>query len=536
MAAPRAFGRVPTATEEPPAKVPRLQPVVHRLRLCGTPLVVGVEILPRLMLLHAPQDQFVARWLRRARHGGEADIAVGNELAYTPTEADEAHRLRVEVTPLDAAGQPLAHACVAVESPSCVRDVFEPALTRARVPRPADGACGVRLARVLTYNILAQGVATPGFYAHCPEWALRWRFRRRLVLRELVASGADVLCLQEVEADAFEADLEPALSAAGYAAVFAPRRARRVGSTHGCATAFLRSEWSCEAQRISPLAELLPAAAAHLPPALYDEVKGKHNVVLLTALRARRGAALGGARGLLVANSHLHWEPSQPQLKAVQAQLLCCAARDFRADLGGGREAWPLVLAADMNATPTVQHAGALVGGGVYELLRTGALEPSHPHHPTHARAPPRDQGRAVVATGAAGPAAARGTDGAAAAPASKLALPPPPPLVQPLALESAYASVLGHEPWCSNFTTGFVGTLDYIWLEREWLAAADVLDVPVAAELAAHTALPSCVHPSDHLPLVATIHLRRQVAQAAACVDSAPAAVSKLEDERPGL
>ena len=53
---------------------------------------------------------------------------------------------------------------------------------------------------LVTYNCLAEIYATSEVYPYCPAWALPWNYRRRNILRELVAYHADIMCLQEVQA------------------------------------------------------------------------------------------------------------------------------------------------------------------------------------------------------------------------------------------------------------------------------------------------------------------------------------------------
>ena len=73
------------------------------------------------------------------------------------------------------------------------------------------------LLRVLSWNTLADGLAQLGRFSRCPEGALAWPRRRRLVLREIERSGADIACLQEVNRPG---DLEPPLKEAGYDGAF----------------------------------------------------------------------------------------------------------------------------------------------------------------------------------------------------------------------------------------------------------------------------------------------------------------------------
>jgi len=50
------------------------------------------------------------------------------------------------------------------------------------------------------------------------------RSRLALILAEILGSGADVVCLQECEFGAFDADFAPALGAAGYDGMMQVRR------------------------------------------------------------------------------------------------------------------------------------------------------------------------------------------------------------------------------------------------------------------------------------------------------------------------
>jgi CCR4-NOT transcription complex subunit 6 len=103
---------------------------------------------------------------------------------------------------------------VALPSPA------HPRAAATRRPRTAHALRRCRIGfTVLTYNVLAEIYATPDAYPYCASWALPWNYRRRNILRELLSYRADVMCLQEVQADHFENFLEPELAKANYAGV-----------------------------------------------------------------------------------------------------------------------------------------------------------------------------------------------------------------------------------------------------------------------------------------------------------------------------
>ena len=75
----------------------------------------------------------------------------------------------------------------------------------------------------------------------------------------------------------------------------------------------------------------------------------------------------------------------------------------------------------------------------------------------------------------------------------------------------SAFAQVKGKEPRYTNFTKGFKGCIDYIFIEKGCgLRAQAVVAWPHgdAATLSAEVALPNSEFPSDHLSLVTRIDI----------------------------
>jgi mRNA deadenylase 3'-5' endonuclease subunit Ccr4 len=87
---------------------------------------------------------------------------------------------------------------------------------------------------IASYNVLADSYIKPQWYPNVDPEVLRWD-RRKFALAERVARlDADIVCLQEVEADAY-ALLERSLAAKGYNGVYAKKGA---GKPDGCAMFF----------------------------------------------------------------------------------------------------------------------------------------------------------------------------------------------------------------------------------------------------------------------------------------------------------
>lgn len=71
--------------------------------------------------------------------------------------------------------------------------------------------------------------------------------------------------------------------------------------------------------------------------------------------------------------------------------------------------------------------------------------------------------------------------------------------------LQSAYKTVLGAEPQCTNHEgPGCIWTLDYIWFDSANLKATAALETVSKAAIAPYTGLPNQFFPSDHLSLKA--------------------------------
>lgn len=74
--------------------------------------------------------------------------------------------------------------------------------------------------------------------------------------------------------------------------------------------------------------------------------------------------------------------------------------------------------------------------------------------------------------------------------------------------LGSGYKSVLGKEPDFTNFTEGFIGTLDYLFYDEKHASAEGVLNVVNEEVARADSYLPSLAFSSDHCSLLAEFRL----------------------------
>ncbi len=67
--------------------------------------------------------------------------------------------------------------------------------------------------------------------------------------------------------------------------------------------------------------------------------------------------------------------------------------------------------------------------------------------------------------------------------------------------------------PEYTNFTTGFVSTLDHIFIETPQLETTQVVPMPTHEEVTQFVALPSVVFPSDHIALICDVKFNQSKA-----------------------
>ena len=105
-------------------------------------------------------------------------------------------------------------------------------------------------------------------YPYTQPWALAWNYRKRNLLREILSYRADILALQEIQADHFREFLEPELRKAGYDGVYKQKTRESMGQDgkmDGCAIMYRRNRWGAGRRgrrRCAPMRSPVAFAAA----------------------------------------------------------------------------------------------------------------------------------------------------------------------------------------------------------------------------------------------------------------------------------
>lgn len=307
--------------------------------------------------------------------------------------------------------------------------------------------------RVLTYNCLAEIYTSESLYAHCPDWALSWTYRRHNLLRELFSYDADIMCLQEIQADHYEAHLKPAFVRRGYDGVYKVKSREAMGQKgkmDGCATFWKRNMFQLREQFTIDFNTAACMRYFSNPLALNRLMKG--NIALVTILDF-----LDGSGSLCVVNIHIYWDPEQTDVKLFQVNVLM---EELEAYLSQIEPYTPLIIGGDFNSTPD---------STIYELMSTGTVSGQK-----------EDMQR------------------------DPLGLIAQMRLRHELNLQSTY-SVGGSEPRYTNYTDNFVGVLDYIWYTPSQLEVTALLQIPSEEDITSPTepSLPNHIWSSDHIALM---------------------------------
>nr|XP_029122984.1 carbon catabolite repressor protein 4 homolog 4 [Elaeis guineensis] len=321
--------------------------------------------------------------------------------------------------------------------------------------------------RLVSYNILAQVYVKSSYFPHSPSSCLKWKARSQAILMEFKNLSADFLCIQEL--DEYNSFYKSNMESLGYSSLYIQRTGQK---RDGCGIFYRSSS-----------AELILMEEIHyndlvngidyenvsteiesnntLDVDRREEASGKDStkanshgdqgdpndpcvrlkrdcVGLLMAFKLRDPSN----HLIVVANTHIYWDPNWADVKLAQVKYLRRRVSQFKEIVSNKFCSTPsVIIAGDFNSTP---------GDEVYQYLVSANSDSE--------------------------------------APAIQLC--------------SLYATN-GGEPPFTNCTPDFTGTLDYIFLsDPGYLKPVSLLEVPGPQSADIIGGLPNHYHPSDHLPI----------------------------------
>ncbi|TYG42224.1 hypothetical protein ES288_D12G239900v1 [Gossypium darwinii] len=247
-----------------------------------------------------------------------------------------------------------------------------------------DEADAIRF-RLVSYNILAQVYVKSSLFPHSPSPCLRWKARSQVILTLLKDLGADFYSLQEV--DEFDSFYKTSMEDLGYSSIYVQRSGQK---RDGCGIFYKKN-----------CAELLLEETIEyndLVPSLHDEaylssdkqnapltnrnngdsskqdLSEKFSILSVKSSPENRGdpndprvrlkrdcVGIMAAFKLkhpfhhvvILANTHLYWDPEWADVKLVQAKYLLACLAQFKTLVTDRFECTPsLILTGDFNSTP----------------------------------------------------------------------------------------------------------------------------------------------------------------------------------------
>nr|GEW73277.1 carbon catabolite repressor protein 4 homolog 4 isoform X1 [Tanacetum cinerariifolium] len=235
--------------------------------------------------------------------------------------------------------------------------------------------------RVVSYNILAQAYVKSSIFPHSPSACLKWKARSPVILDVLKNLDADILCLQEL--DEYDNFYKEKVAQNDYSSIYIKRSGKKLD---GCGIFYKHKKIGLVIEEkidYNDLAEFIldESARAELKAkALDTNSKGQGNnskdrgdpndpyvrlkrdcVGIMAAFRFKEPYE----HYVIVANTHIYWDPEWADVKLAQAKYLLSRVAQFKKMVSEKFECTPSVLiAGDFNSVPGDKVYQYLVSGG----------------------------------------------------------------------------------------------------------------------------------------------------------------------------
>ncbi|CXI81381.1 carbon catabolite repressor protein 4, putative [Plasmodium berghei] len=386
---------------------------------------------------------------------------------------------------------------------------------------------------VMTWNILAEIYGTSEAFAHCDPYMLSWSYRKTKIIQEILNYRPDIICLQEIQNEHFLEFFKPCLSQYEYQGVYkqktkeiftSPSGKHKGGkyTIDGCAIFFNKKKFKFVEIYALEFSKLIKEGSViSLPkevqknPALSKGLL-KDNIALVLLLEHVENNKIYDSekweknnnprfenrknkkKVVIVANTHIIANPEATYVKIWQTQILVKVIEYLKINFIQKYEIIPsIIICGDFNSTPN---------SAVYQLLYKKKCFPTH--HDINS-----DEHGLLEYL----------------------------PMSHNLNLKSAYAisnflsqtinteesinniiinntiDLDKFEPPFTNYTSNFIGCLDYIFYNDEDLNIISTVNIPDENQLIqesqiyhlSSSALPSPIRSSDHFPLIAKFEFK---------------------------
>eukprot|EP00795_Rhopilema_esculentum_P002826 gene2826-1056_t len=194
-------------------------------------------------------------------------------------------------------------------------------------------------------------------YNNCPEWTLKWEYRKSNLLKEIIIYNADIICLQEVEADHFIDWFQPKLLNNGYLGIYKQKTGRK---TDGCAIFYRESRFILKCCR---------SIEYHVP---HHSLMNRDNIGMIIGLQPKEEGVLLRKPPIFVANTHILFNKKRGDIKLLQLAMLFAEIGEIARtpayqpnERPTTNQYNPVIICGDFNSTPL---------SSVYDFVTKGRL------------------------------------------------------------------------------------------------------------------------------------------------------------------
>ncbi|KAG8034933.1 hypothetical protein G9C98_008009, partial [Cotesia typhae] len=244
----------------------------------------------------------------------------------------------------------------------------------------------------MTYNVLSSSYANPSMYGYCQPEFLDWQVRGNNVLLEIYRFMSDVINLQEVEMEQFENFFLPHLQTKGYHGQFTPKSRVLTMSepkkklVDGCAIFWKAQKFSLVSVKGISYRDLVMQNTARSED-MMNRVCNRDNIGILAVLKTTTDAWTYGPpvypndveQFLIVANTHLHWDPQYADVKIIQTMIMISEILSLADNVRTSFSRPDKVLLFSDIRILLCGDFNSLTNSGVFQFLSTGQLPLNHP-------------------------------------------------------------------------------------------------------------------------------------------------------------
>lgn len=223
--------------------------------------------------------------------------------------------------------------------------------------------------RVMSYNVLAQSCIRRDTFSYTSQKVLKWNYRKNILLKEILDSKSQIVCLQEVDSSAFTAFWQKNMTNAGYSCYFKskPVDEKNKNNTYGVCIFFQKDFFEC----VDNIEINFQDMANGLTGPQFEELS-RNNVAQVMALQLKSKHAntsnnnsntdnnsnsnspqlIAKSPVLIVANTHLFWNPRYDWVRIKQTTVLLETIKTLSSKWNAQNIPCHTILCGDLNSTP----------------------------------------------------------------------------------------------------------------------------------------------------------------------------------------